>query len=91
MPTPPTDGELAQAGYTRDQYDALITRIVGSWTLRLAAIDERALRVVLERPDVDHIDFADEHFWDGTPDDTLVQAADAPDDDIGLVRHRSLR
>lgn len=123
LPPQPSETELAEAGYTRGQYDALITRIVASWTLRLAAIDDGALRVVFEHPGFDHIDFADEHFWDGTPeaalagtrrvlDDTriwirafaegavlddwsaieaLAEAAARPDDDISVVRHRSLR
>lgn len=65
IPKPPSDEQLKRAKRTRAEYDAEVARILRSWDDHLAGIDEGALRVHIERPEVEHIDFSDEPFWDG--------------------------
>jgi hypothetical protein len=66
LPAPPTDEQLQRAGRTRAFYDAEIERVMASWRRQLSAITGGALRVYIDRPGIQHIDFSDEPFWDGT-------------------------
>jgi hypothetical protein len=70
LPAPPTPEQLQRAGRTRAQFDSTISHILGAWQRRLEGVRNGALRVYIERPNVRHIDFSDEPFWDGrtTPD-----------------------
>lgn len=65
----PTDDQLKRAGRSRAEYDALVAGIVSGWHRGLESITGGALRVTFERPDLDHIDFSDERFWDGSQND----------------------
>jgi hypothetical protein len=66
LPAPPTDEQLQRARRTRADYDAEIEKVMASWRRQLGAITGGALRVYLTRPGIQHIDFSDEPFWDGT-------------------------
>jgi hypothetical protein len=66
LPAPPTDEQLQRARRTRAEYDAEIERLLASWQRQLSAITGGALRVYMTRPGIQHIDFSDEPFWDGT-------------------------
>lgn len=66
LPAPPTDEQLQRARRTRAEYDAEIQKMMGSWQRQLSAITGGALRVYMIRPGIQHIDFSDEPFWDGT-------------------------
>lgn len=66
LPAPPTDEQLQRAGRTRAFYDAEIEKVMLSWRRQLSAITGGALRVYIDRPRIQHIDFSDEPFWDGT-------------------------
>jgi hypothetical protein len=65
LPPPPTDEQLQRRGRTRAFYDAEVERIVTSWRRQLDGIAGGAMRVVIDRPGIQHIDFSDEPFWDG--------------------------
>ncbi|MBX3415196.1 MAG: hypothetical protein KF708_21100 [Pirellulales bacterium] len=65
LPPPPTEEQLQRIGRTRAEYEAEIARILGVWDKKLGAIEGGALRVYLDRPGIEHIDFSDEPFWDG--------------------------
>jgi hypothetical protein len=65
LPPPPTDEQLQRSGHARAEYDAEIERLMAAWARRLTAVKGGALRVVIERPGITHIDFSDEPFWDG--------------------------
>lgn len=66
LPAPPTDEQLQRARRTRAEYDAEIERVMSSWRRQLGAITGGAMRVYIDRPGIQHIDFSDEPFWDGT-------------------------
>jgi hypothetical protein len=66
LPEPPTDEELEEAGYTRAQYDALIAEILAAWDRGLSEISGGAMLVYLDRSEINHIDFSDEPYWDGS-------------------------
>jgi dienelactone hydrolase len=70
LPPPPTEAQLERAKRTRADYDAEVERMLASWQRQLESVTGGAIRVVVERPGVEHIDFSDEPFWDGltTPD-----------------------
>jgi hypothetical protein len=61
----PTDEQLQRARRTRAEFDKEIERITASWDDQLGRIKDGALRVCFELPDLEHIDFSDEPFWDG--------------------------
>ena len=65
LPAPPTPEQLQRAGRTRAQYDSVIARMLGAWERRLGAVSGGAMRIYIDRPGVEHIDFSDEPFWDG--------------------------
>lgn len=66
LPPPPTDEQLQRARRTRAEFDAEFERVMANWNRQLSAITKGALRVVFNRPGIQHIDFSDEPFWDGT-------------------------
>lgn len=66
LPPPPPDEQLQRRGRTRAEFDAEVERIMNKWKSQLSAIEGGALRVTLNRPGIDHIDFSDEPYWDGT-------------------------
>jgi hypothetical protein len=63
---PPTDEQLKRAGRTRAEFEAEVERVMGGWHRQLGTIPKGAIRLYIDRTGVDHIDFSDEHFWDGT-------------------------
>ena len=65
LPAPPTDEQLERARRTRAEYDREIQRLMASWDQKLRAVAGGAMRVYIERPGIEHIDFSDEPFWDG--------------------------
>jgi hypothetical protein len=65
LPPPPTDEQLKRARRTRAEYDTEIARIMAAWDRKLKAVTGGALRVSIDRPGLEHIDFSDEPFWDG--------------------------
>jgi pimeloyl-ACP methyl ester carboxylesterase len=69
LPKPPTEEQLKRAKRTRAEYDAEVARILKSWSDKLSTISGGALHVYIDRPEVDHIDFSDERFWDGSMTD----------------------
>jgi hypothetical protein len=66
LPKPPTDEQLARVKRTRAEYEAEVARVLSSWDKGLSAIAGGAIRLVIDRPGLQHIDFSDEPFWDGT-------------------------
>jgi len=66
LPPPPTDEQLQRAGRTRAFYDAEVEKVMASWRNQLGAVTGGSLRVVINRPGIQHIDFSDEPFWDGS-------------------------
>jgi predicted dienelactone hydrolase len=64
---PPTEEQLKRARRTRAEYDAEVERIVAIWHRRLGLVTGGALRVIIDRPGLTHIDFSDEPFWDPMP------------------------
>lgn len=69
LPDPPADEQLARAKRTRAEYDAEIARILSTWDQELGGIAGGAIRLIVDRPGIQHIDFSDEPFWDGTLSD----------------------
>jgi len=65
LPPPPTDERLQRAGRTRAEYDAEIDRVLSGWRRQLGSVAGGAIHVQINRPEVAHIDFSDEPFWDG--------------------------
>ena len=65
LPAPPTEAQLQRARRTRAEYYAEIQRMLESWHQKLGTVSGGALRVCIERPGIEHIDFSDEPFWDG--------------------------
>ena len=65
LPPPPTEEQLKRARRTRAEYDAEIQRMLATWSQKLGTITGGAMRVYVERRDIEHIDFSDEPFWDG--------------------------
>jgi hypothetical protein len=70
LPAPPSDEQLERMQRTRAEVDAMIEQIISTWHQSLNAVTDGALRVYIDRPRLEHIDFSDEPFWDGrmTPD-----------------------
>jgi hypothetical protein len=66
LPPPPTDEQLQRARRTRAEYDARIQQMIAMWHRKLGDISGGALRVYIDRPGIQHIDFSDEPHWDGT-------------------------
>lgn len=66
FPPPPSDERLQRMGRTRAEFDAELARVTGEWGKRLGAVTGGALRVVFDRPGIEHIDFSDEPLWDDT-------------------------
>ncbi len=65
LPPPPTAEQLQRARRARAEYDVQMQQMLSAWNRRLANVSGGALRVHMLRPDIDHIDFSDEPFWDG--------------------------
>src|SRR6185436_4472555 len=65
LPAPPTNEQLQRARRTRAEYDAEMQRLMASWGEKLGAVTGGAIRVYIERPGIEHIDFSDEPFWNG--------------------------
>jgi len=61
---PPSEERLRKAKKTRADYDAEVGRIVEAWHRRLGSVTGGAMRVVIDRPGIEHIDFSDESLWD---------------------------
>jgi hypothetical protein len=66
LPPPPSDEQLQRARRTRAEYNAEIGRVMANWQRQLSAITGGALRLTMNRPGIQHIDFSDEPYWDGT-------------------------
>jgi hypothetical protein len=66
LPPPPTDEQLQRARRTRAEFDAEFARIMEKWRRQLSAITGGALRLTMNRAGIQHIDFSDEPYWDGT-------------------------
>lgn len=66
LPLPPNEEQLQRARRTRAEYDAEIQRITAIWSRKLGAVTGGAMRVHIDRPEIAHIDFSDEPFWDGS-------------------------
>lgn len=66
LPPPPTDEQLQRMRRTRAEFDAELARIMEKWRRQLNAITGGALRLMMNRSDIQHIDFSDEPYWDGT-------------------------
>lgn len=66
LPAPPTDEQLQRARRTRAEYTAEVERVIASWHRKLGEVRGGALRVYIDRPGIQHIDFSDEPYWDGT-------------------------
>ncbi len=69
LPPPPTDEQLQRARRSRAEFETYFGRIMNVWKSQRGGIDGGALRVTLNRPGIGHIDFSDEHCWDGTMTD----------------------
>jgi dienelactone hydrolase len=68
-PEVPTDEQLARGGHTRAEFDERIRSIVSDIDKKLEVIPGGAIRRVVDRPGVTHVDFSDEPFWDGSMTD----------------------
>lgn len=66
LPPPPTEEQLQRARRSREQYKEEENRLIARWDEMLGAVGGGALRVHLDRPGVEHIDFSDEPFWNGS-------------------------
>jgi hypothetical protein len=66
LPPPPTEEQLQRARRTREQYEEEEKRLIARWDRTLGAVTGGALRVHLDRPGIEHIDFSDEPFWNGS-------------------------
>jgi len=60
LPAPPSAEQLQRARRTRAQYDSVIRVMLAGWDRRLGGVSGGAMRVYIERPGVEHIDFSDE-------------------------------
>lgn len=65
-PKPPSEEQLRKRQRTRADYDRQVAEVIGAWHSHLETISSGAIRLCINRQEVDHIDFSDEHFWDGT-------------------------
>jgi hypothetical protein len=65
LPPAPTDEQLQRMRRTRAEYDARIQLLLATWHRKLSEISGGALRVYIDRPGIQHIDFSDEPHWDG--------------------------
>jgi hypothetical protein len=66
LPAPPSPEQLQRANRTRAQYDSAINVVMTEWKTRLGRVSGGAFRVYIDRPGIQHIDFSDEPYWDGT-------------------------
>ena len=66
LPAPPSSEQLQRARRTRAEYDSAMNALLTEWTTRLGRVTGGAFRVYIDRPGIQHIDFSDEPFWDGT-------------------------
>jgi len=60
---PPDEEQLKRAGKTRADYDTDLEQLIAGWHRRLGKVSGGAMRVYLDRPGIEHIDFSDEPFW----------------------------
>lgn len=66
LPPPPTEQQLQRARRTREQYQEEEKLLIARWNRMLGTVAGGVLRVHIDRPGIQHIDFSDEPFWDGT-------------------------
>jgi hypothetical protein len=65
IPPPPSDEQLKRAGKTMADYEAMVKEMVQAVHQHLGTVSGGALRVYVDRPGIEHMDFSDEPFWDG--------------------------
>jgi hypothetical protein len=65
-PPTPTEAQLQRAGRSRGEYETELKRILANWQRQLEAVNGGAMRLSFNRPEIAHIDFSDEPFWDGS-------------------------
>ncbi len=63
LPPPPTAERLQRAGRTRAQYDSAITATIDAWGRQMQSMSGGAMRVIIDGPGIEHIDFSDESLW----------------------------
>ncbi|MGH7615539.1 MAG: alpha/beta hydrolase family protein [Gemmatimonadales bacterium] len=64
LPPPPTAQQLERANRTMAQYNEQVMRVVTAWDTQMKTVGGGAIRVTIDNPGAEHIDFSDEVYWD---------------------------
>ena len=63
LPPPPNAEQLQRAGRTLSEYNQIVNQLMAGWVRQMQAIRGGAMRIVVDRPGLEHIDFSDESLW----------------------------